>query len=168
MHEAEKVITGYQQTATYSDNLMKIVGYQTLHLFATAAQRAEAFLRTIEKWEEEEIDKFIEQRTMETEIEQMKQKAEGYLQDYLDALKRIDDLAADYDEAVRSCHIWQKGHSDIVAERNLWKAEATRWRDMYLEYDEMLECQVQEAMDRLNKVWEDLDKLKKKVQDDLQ
>jgi prefoldin subunit 5 len=36
-----------------------------------------------------------------------------------------------------------------------------------LEYDEMLECQVQEAVDRLNKVWEDLDKLKKKVQNDL-
>lgn len=54
-----------------------------------------------------------------------------------------------------------------IAERDLWKEEAKRWRDMYLEYDEMLEGQVQEAVDRLNKVWEDLDKLKKKVQDDL-
>jgi len=53
-----------------------------------------------------------------------------------------------------------------IAERDLWKEEAKRWRDMYLEYDEMLEGQVQEAVDRLNKVWEDLDDLKKKVQDD--
>jgi hypothetical protein len=103
----------------------------------------------------------------ETELEQMKQKAEGYLQDYLDALKRIDDLAADYDEAVRSCHIWQKGHSDIVAERDLWKLEATRWRDMYLEYDEMLEGQVQEAVNRLENIWKELDALKKKVTDEL-
>lgn len=54
-----------------------------------------------------------------------------------------------------------------IAERDLWKLEATRWRDMYLEYDEMLEGQVQEAVARLNNVWEDLDNLKKKVQDDL-
>lgn len=53
MHEAEKVLTGYQQTVTYSDNLMKIVGYHTFDsAHATAAQRAEAFLRTIGKWEE--------------------------------------------------------------------------------------------------------------------
>ena len=27
-------------------------------------------------------------------------------------------LERERDEAVRSCHIWQKGHSDIVAERD--------------------------------------------------
>jgi len=58
----------------------------------------------------------------------------------------------------------QKQVDELIAERDLWKLEATRWRDMYLEYDEMLECQVQEAVDRLNKVWEDLDALKKKVE----
>ena len=53
MHEVEKWLTGYQQTVTYSDNLMKIVGYHTFDsAHATAAQRAEAFLRTIRKWEE--------------------------------------------------------------------------------------------------------------------
>jgi polyhydroxyalkanoate synthesis regulator phasin len=61
----------------------------------------------------------------------------------------------------------QKQIDDLVAERDLWKLEAKRWRDMYLEYDEMLEGQVQEAVERLNNVWEDLDNLKKKVQDDL-
>lgn len=53
MHEAEKVLTRYQQSVTYSDNLMKIVGYHTFDsAHATAQQRAEAFLRTIGKWEE--------------------------------------------------------------------------------------------------------------------
>ena len=51
MNEAEKVLTGYQQTVTYSDNLMKIVGYHTFDsAHATAAQRAEAFLRTLNLW----------------------------------------------------------------------------------------------------------------------
>jgi len=31
----------------------------------------------------------------------------------------------------------------------------------------LLEGQIQEAVERLNKVWVDLDRLKKKVQDDL-
>ena len=53
MHEVEKWLTGYQQTVTYSDNLMKIVGYHTFDsAHATASQRAEAFLCTIGKWEE--------------------------------------------------------------------------------------------------------------------
>ena len=54
MHEAEKMLTGYQQTVTYSDNLMKIVGYHTFDsAHATATERAEAFLRTIDKWEDD-------------------------------------------------------------------------------------------------------------------
>jgi len=53
-----------------------------------------------------------------------------------------------------------------IAERDLWKLEATRWRDMYIEYDELLENQVKEAVNKLTIIWEDLDTLKKKVQDD--
>ena len=37
------------------------------------------------------------------------------------------------DEAVRACHIWQQGHSVIVADRDYWKAEAERWRDCHHE-----------------------------------
>ena len=51
-------------------------------------------------------------------------------------------------------------------ENNLWKAEAKRWRDMYLEYDEILEERVNEAVQRLEDVWEELDELKKKVEDE--
>jgi hypothetical protein len=81
--------------------------------------------------------------------------------------KELDAAIAERNEAVRSCHIWQKGHSEIVSERDLWQQEAKRWRDMYLEYDEMLEGQISDAVERLNVVWQDLDNLKKKVQDDL-
>jgi hypothetical protein len=104
---------------------------------------------------------------MKTELEIWKSRAQAHEENYLHMLKRIDEVVAERDEAVRSCHIWQKGHSHIVAERDLWQQEAKRWRDMYLEYDEMLEGQVQEAVARLNNVWEDLDNLKKKVQDDM-
>ena len=42
--------------------------------------------------------------------------------------EELDAAIAERDEAVRSCHIWQKGHSDIVAERDLWQQEAKRWK----------------------------------------
>jgi predicted nucleic acid-binding Zn-ribbon protein len=88
----------------------------------------------------------VKEEQLQKDVEVWKSRAEAHEENYLQMLKRIDD---------------------VIAERDLWKLEATRWRDMYLEYDEMLEGQVQEAVDRLNKVWEDLDRLKKKVQDDL-
>lgn len=53
MHEAEKSLTP-EQFYRYYWKLIKLVGGQTdLHpISATAAQRAEAFLRTISKWKE--------------------------------------------------------------------------------------------------------------------
>jgi hypothetical protein len=45
-----------------------------------------------------------------------------------EAADRMEELCAERDEAVRSCHIWQKGHSDIVTERDLWQQEAKRWK----------------------------------------
>ena len=51
MHEAENVLTGYPQRVTYYETLSKIVGYLAFEFVrATASQRAEAFLRTIGKW----------------------------------------------------------------------------------------------------------------------
>ncbi len=51
MHEAEKVLTGIQ-LAEYSIWLQKIEDYDFL---ATAAQRAEAFLKTLGLWIEEPV-----------------------------------------------------------------------------------------------------------------
>lgn len=51
MHEAEVVIikSGYTAIRTYEDLLQKQIANI---VFATAAQRAEAFLRTLNLWEE--------------------------------------------------------------------------------------------------------------------
>jgi len=52
MHEAEKVLTS-AQIAPYVDSLEEMNERWSTPAFAPAAQRAEAFLRTIEKWEGE-------------------------------------------------------------------------------------------------------------------
>jgi len=54
MHEAEKVLPVGNQingTVAYGNKLMRICGTHEACIRATAAQRAEAFLRTIGKWE---------------------------------------------------------------------------------------------------------------------
>lgn len=83
--------------------------------------------------------------TMKNETEIWKSRALAHEENYYQILKRVDEL---------------------VADNKLWQEEAKRWRDMYLEYDEMLEGQVNDAVDRLEKVWEGLDELKKKVEDE--
>ena len=52
MHEAEKALTS-AQIAPYIDSLEEMNERWATPAFATAAQRAEAFLRTIGKWEGE-------------------------------------------------------------------------------------------------------------------
>ena len=47
-----------------------------------------------------------------------KSRAEAHEENYLQMLKRIDDVISERDEAIRSCHIWQKGHAELVAERD--------------------------------------------------
>ena len=83
--------------------------------------------------------------TMKNETEIWKSRALAHEENYYQMLKRVDEL---------------------VLDNKLWQQEAKRWRDMYLEYDEMLEGQVNDAVDRLEKVWEGLDELKKKVEDE--
>ena len=57
MHEAEKVLKGYEQIATYVWHLENRSGdwstdEHMMATHATARERAEAFLRTLGKWEE--------------------------------------------------------------------------------------------------------------------
>jgi hypothetical protein len=51
MHEAEKVLTS-EQVTSYVYSLESMNERWSTPAFATAAQRAEAFLRTIGKWRE--------------------------------------------------------------------------------------------------------------------
>ena len=52
MHEAEMPLGEFESTVYY-DTLIYITGSQRAATFATASQRAEAFLKTIGKWEDE-------------------------------------------------------------------------------------------------------------------
>ena len=54
MHEAEKVFEGYGMRQSYRRNLLIACDTNDLNeiISASASQRAEAFLRTIGKWEE--------------------------------------------------------------------------------------------------------------------
>jgi hypothetical protein len=57
MHEAEKVLKGYEQIATYVWHLENrsedwSTDEHMMATHATARQRAEAFLKTLERWEE--------------------------------------------------------------------------------------------------------------------
>jgi polyhydroxyalkanoate synthesis regulator phasin len=82
---------------------------------------------------------------METnEIEIWKSRAQVNEENYNQTLKRVDEL---------------------VAENKLWQEEAKRWRDMYIQYEELLESQLNEATARLEKVGKRINKLKKKVED---
>ena len=97
-----------------------------------------------------ELTKKLEQVTEDRDIwrrttQIWKSRAAAHEENYQQMLRRVDEL---------------------VAENKLWEEEAKRWRDMYMEYDEMLEGQVNDAVDRLEKVWEGLDELKKQVEDE--
>jgi predicted nucleic acid-binding Zn-ribbon protein len=82
---------------------------------------------------------------METnEIEIWKSRLQTHEDNYNETLKRVDEL---------------------VAENKLWQEEAKRWRDMYIQYEELLESQLNEATARLEKVGKRINKLKKKVED---
>ncbi len=59
----------------------------------------------------------------------------------------------------------REANLELAKENELWKEEAKRWRDMYLQFDEMLDGQVNDAVLKLEKVWVGLDELKKEVED---
>ena len=64
-------------------------------------------------------------KKMEQERNEWKQVAEGNL---LGAIHERDDLRNELNDTIRSCYIWQNGHSKIVEDRDYWRAEAERWR----------------------------------------
>jgi hypothetical protein len=53
----------------------------------------------------------------------------------------------------------------MTNDRDLWKAEAKRWRDMYIEYDEMLEGDLEKAKKRIASVISKIKELDKEMND---
>jgi len=58
MHEAEKTLTG-EQARAYHNQLGRMAAGGAWIWFSSAAQRAEAFLRTIGKWQEQPQEKLV-------------------------------------------------------------------------------------------------------------
>lgn len=65
------------------------------------------------------------------EVEIWKSRAQAHEENYNQMLKRIDEL---------------------VFENQSWKAEAKRWRDMYIQYEDMLEKDIDKAKKRITNV----------------
>ena len=55
---------------------------------------------------------------------------------------------------------------EVTKERDLWKAETKRWRDMYIEYDEMLEGDLEKAKKRIVNVISKIKSLEKQMNDE--
>ena len=102
-------------------------------------------------------------------------------ENYYQMLKRVDSLTEQLRESQayadklvehkdmiclpKDLEVLREANLGLAKENALWQEEAKRWRDMYMEFDEMLEERVNEAVQRLEKVWDGLDELKKKVED---
>ena len=80
--------------------------------------------------------------TNETKI--WKSRAQAHEENYNQTLKRVDEL---------------------VAENKLWREDAKRWRDMYMEYDEMLEGDLEKAKERIANVMAKIKSLEKEMED---
>jgi vacuolar-type H+-ATPase subunit H len=48
-------------------------------------------------------------------------------------------------------------------ERDEWKAEAKRWRDMYMQFDEMLESDIKDATEKVSDIIAQVEKLSKEM-----
>ncbi len=59
----------------------------------------------------------------------------------------------------------KKQLEEVTKDRDLWKAETKRWRDMYIEYDEMLEGDLEKAKKRIASVISKIKELDKEMND---
>lgn len=60
----------------------------------------------------------------------------------------------------------QERIDELVSENEAWKKEAKRWRDMYIEYDEMLEKDLEKAKTRIENVTSKIKSLEKEMNDE--
>lgn len=55
----------------------------------------------------------------------------------------------------------------LQKEVEIWKEEAKRWRDMYMEYDEMLDGYINDAVKRINKIGNEIETIKKQIENEM-
>jgi hypothetical protein len=58
---------------------------------------------------------------------------------------------------------WKLRVDELVAENKLWKEEAELWRNMYVEYDEMLDADILNAQNRISEITSEIEKMKKEM-----
>lgn len=51
----------------------------------------------------------------------------------------------------------------LERERDEWKTEAKRWRDMYMQFDEMLESDIKDATKKVSDIIAQVEKLSKEI-----
>ncbi len=51
----------------------------------------------------------------------------------------------------------------LERERDQWKSEAKRWRDMYMQFDEMLESEIKDATEKVSDIIAQVEKLSKEI-----
>ena len=116
---------------------------------------------------------------LQKEVEIWKSRANAHEQDYLQMLKRIDEVSEQLRESQayadklvehkdmiclpKDLEVLREANLGLAKEIELWQEEAKRWRDMYIEYDEMLESRIQDQVDKMEKIWAELDFLKREV-----
>ena len=57
----------------------------------------------------------------------------------------------------------QERIEELLAENKLWQQEANRWRDMYCEYDEMLDTDILDAKEKIANMDAEIEKIKKQM-----
>jgi predicted YcjX-like family ATPase len=51
----------------------------------------------------------------------------------------------------------------MECERNQWREEAERWREMYMQFDEMLEADIKDATQKVSHVISEIEKISKEM-----
>lgn len=126
----------------------------------------------------------VKEEQLQKEVEIWKSRANAHEQNYLQMLKRIDEVSGQLRESQayadklvehkdmiclpKDLDVLREANMGLAKESALWQEEAKRWRDMYLEYDEMLEGHINDAVKRLDKVWAELEELKRIIKDQIE
>ena len=126
----------------------------------------------------------VKEEQLQKEVGIWKSRANAHEQNYLQMLKRINEVSEQLKESQayadklvehkdmiclpKDLEVLREANLGLAKESALWQEEAKRWRDMYLEYDEMLEGHINDAAERLDKVWAELEELKRIIKDQIE